>query len=479
MLAARLPFGGAFDLKCIADEQEEIEVLRKHVESAEELGTVIQGGLSLGERTLMVEQMRKLELQLERCAEQKCDLEDSLDSTAAELTLMAERVLASQRETFDAQTRLHQVQGQMQQLQGDPSGARSREEDLSLIRQLQDDLEQVVVDNGQKDASLASMQDRVATAELARNRLRELVMQLETDARRLTAEKLKLSHQVAHLTAQLCLLPSTPQSSTGQSAHQSVRGSEAESGSEQASFSDGGGSVVPRNPPAAKPAAWDERGNVIGKAVVQEGWQPKDCWQSLAPPPLPQPKQSGTYEEAGRLIADAGAGVAEWQERNAVDASDAGASDLERGGLDTLEHFLSRPLQDFAFPELAPLVSIPLLLPLTNSLVVLSRLLSSVCNVPLFAMPPRTGKHARSHGHDACGAALSACVWCCSVCMRAAARSSSTRTLAANKLADAGCIQDVRLQLFVPYAQVLHLFLFWLWAGDAPKQPPEDTQQPP
>ena len=347
MLAARLPFGGAFDLKCIADEQEEIEVLRKHVESAEELGTVIQGGLSLGERTLMVEQMRKLELQLERCAEQKCDLEDSLDSTAAELTLMAERVLASQRETFDAQTRLHQVQGQMQQLQGDPSGARSREEDLSLIRQLQDDLEQVVVDNGQKDASLASMQDRVATAELARNRLHELVMQLETDARRLTAEKLKLSHQVAHLTAQLCLLPSTPQSSTGQSAHQSVRGSEAESGSEQASFSDGGGSVVPRNPPAAKPAAWDERGNVIGKAVVQEGWQPKDCWQSLAPPPLPQPKQSGTYEEAGRMIADAGAGVAEWQERNAVDASDAGASDLERGGLDTLEHFLSRPLQDF------------------------------------------------------------------------------------------------------------------------------------
>ncbi len=110
MLAARLPFGGAFDLKCIADEQEEIEVLRKHVESAEELGTVIQGCLSLGERTLMVEQMRKLELQLERCAEQKCDLEDSLDSTAAELTLMAERVLASQRETFDAQTRLHQVQ---------------------------------------------------------------------------------------------------------------------------------------------------------------------------------------------------------------------------------------------------------------------------------------------------------------------------------------------------------------------------------
>jgi len=178
---------------------------------------VMQGGMSQGERTLMVEQMRKLELQLERSAEQKCDLEDALDSTSTELTHMAERVMASQRETVSAQTRLQQVQGQMQQLQGDPSGARSREEDLSLIRQLQDELEQVVVDNEQKGASLASMQDRVATAELARNRLHELVMQLETDARRLTAEKLKLSHQVADLTARL-LLPSTSQSSTGQSA---------------------------------------------------------------------------------------------------------------------------------------------------------------------------------------------------------------------------------------------------------------------
>jgi len=96
---------------------------------------------------------------------------------------------------------------------------------------------------------------------------------------------------------------------------------------------------------------------------LQEGWPAT----SLAPAPLPKPKQSRTHEEAGRKVVDAGAGVSKWQERNAVDASDAGASDLERGGLDTLEHFLSRPLQDFAFPEPAPLVSIPLPLPLTNS----------------------------------------------------------------------------------------------------------------
>lgn len=383
--------------------QEEIEVLRKRVGSAEELGEVMQGGFSQGERTLMLQQIHKLELEIERSAEQKSELEDVLDSTSAQLTHMAERVRASQREALAAQSRLQQVQGQLQQLQGDTSGAWSREEDLSLIRQLQHQVEQAESEKEQTGASLASMQDRVETAELARNRLHELVMQLESDARRLTAEKLKLSHQVVDLAGQLRLLPSLPSPSlsiTGQSAHETDKGSEAESIGEAVSVSYAIGSAVSPADWSMRPAVWDEPGPravchepgrrpVAAKPVEQAVW-PQQGWQEwpqdalsgarlearpreggpgtgLAPAPLPQPEQSGTHDQAGRKVVDAGAGVAKWQERNAVHGSDAAASDMERGGLDTLEHFLSRPLQDLAFPELAPFVRIPLPLPLTNS----------------------------------------------------------------------------------------------------------------
>ena len=334
--------------------QEEMEQLAQRLKNAEEHGNVMQGGLSQGERTLMVEQMNKLEQELERAAEQKSDLEDSFDSTAAELKLMAERCQAAQREAAAAHSRLQQVESQLQQAEGDTQGSRSREEDLSLIRQLQMQLEQVEADKEQKDALLASMQDRVATAELARNRLHDLVLDLETDARRLTAEKLKLSHQVSDFSGQVSLHP--PPSLSGPS--DPLRASERAGASDTvAAPAPAAVSVFSRDtPPSAAssllPPEPDTRGNKAAQNAAP--------FSRVAAAPHVLPTLAGRQGEH----VEWGAGFAEWQGRNAVDAAgdvSAGSKDLTRSSDTsdmTLENFLSRPLHDFAPPGLAPLVSI-------------------------------------------------------------------------------------------------------------------------
>ena len=327
--------------------QEEIAQLEQRLQNAEEHGNVMQGGLSQSERTLMVEQMSKLEQELERAAEQKSDLEDSLDSSSAELKLMEQRVQTAQREASAAHSRLQQVQGQLQQAEGDAQGSRSREEDLSLIRELQMQLEQVEADKEQKGALLASMQDRVATAELARNRLHDLVLDLETDARRLTAEKLKLSHQVATLSGQASAasLPSPPSLSSPSEAAHPVRAGETAVASDTVAVpTPAPVSVFPH--PAASSVLLPES-DARGNQAAQKAAPFSRATAAPHAPPTLADRHAGIGEGGG-------AGFADWQGRNGVEAVDvsAGATDVARGSDMTLEHFLSRPLQDFAPPEL-------------------------------------------------------------------------------------------------------------------------------